>query len=483
MSEFSEMLESYVTHKKVNKYQMAKYLSIDRSSLHKIIQGQRHAPSRDLVRRMARYLELSPYEQSELMELYSISLVSPERYYRRKNVDLFLRSFHACPSPIEMPSFQDSDFTVEDRDTIPFSDMGQSMEYLIYHLVTQENERENGKIYYLGTPDLPGFSNLFPLIQGKCTLQHILPMTKYESMLEIKNDHNFHSLSQIISLYAQFADNSVQYQTAYYYGGDYVHSAFPPFPYLIVTTRYAFQISSDFQNGILYTDPNMVSYFRDLFVRLYRNTIPLLVPIQDLNRQLELNQRIMEAKSDEEILFQLVPCLIPFVQDVDVNQYLSKNMPQREYFISVFTKYIQNLVKRHQVIHPIHFCSLSGIQRFLEHGVFDEFSTEFYTPLQMNDRKKVVQNFLDHASMYDLRLLRQDIGELANGLKIYLCDSLGYIQFMSHDGKIIVLTLENPNFLSSFKDYFEAMDKELYYPKEEAILLIQSLLNQYRGID
>ena len=41
MSEFSQMLESYVNEKKVNKFQMAKYLSIDRSSLHKIIDTQR----------------------------------------------------------------------------------------------------------------------------------------------------------------------------------------------------------------------------------------------------------------------------------------------------------------------------------------------------------------------------------------------------------------------------------------------------------
>ena len=108
MSEFSQMLESYVNEKKVNKFQMAKYLSIDRSSLHKIIQGQRNAPSKNLVIRIGQYLELSPYELNELLELYSISLISPQRYYRRKNVQLFLESFDPNPSLVEMPSFQAS---------------------------------------------------------------------------------------------------------------------------------------------------------------------------------------------------------------------------------------------------------------------------------------------------------------------------------------------------------------------------------------
>ena len=129
---------------------MAKYLSIDRSSLHKIIQGQRNAPSKDLVKRMGKYLELSPYETNELLELYSISLVSPERYYRRKNVYSFLSSFHAQPLKIEMPGFQKSNFQIQDKVVVPFSGTRQSLEYLIYHLVTQENESGKGMIKFQG---------------------------------------------------------------------------------------------------------------------------------------------------------------------------------------------------------------------------------------------------------------------------------------------------------------------------------------------
>ncbi|MDB7980095.1 hypothetical protein [Faecalicoccus pleomorphus] len=479
MSEFSEMLESYVTTKKVNKYQMAKYLSIDRSSLHKIIQGQRNAPSKDLVKHMGKYLELSPYETSELLELYSISLVSPERYYRRKNVYLFLSSFHAQPLKIEMPGFQKSDFQIQDKEVVPFSGTRQSLEYLIYHLVTKENENGKGMIKFLGTPQLPGFSNMFPLIQGKTVLRHILSFSKYDSILEIRDDHNFQSLSQIISLYAQFANRGVRYETAYYYGTDFSHSAFPPFPYMIVTSQYALSLSGDYQNGLLYKDSETVNYLNQIFDALYEKTTPLLVPIQDLTSQLALNQKIMSCKSDSEILFQLVPCLVPFIQKIDIRKYLLDDMAQKEYFINAFTTYIQNLIHRHEQIHPLHFCSLNGIRRFLEKGVFDEFSTDFYRPLDKADRKKVVQQFLKYAYIYDLRLLREDLGELSNGLKVYLSDSLGYIQFMSSDGNVIVLTLENPNFLSSFKDYFESMDADLYYPKEEALILIQKLLNQY----
>ena len=125
-AEFSEMLESYVTAKKVNKYQMAKYLSVDRSSLHKIIQGQRNAPSKDLVLRIGNYLELTPYEIKELLELYSISLVSPDIYYRRKNVDTFIRSFHTEPTLIDMPGFQNEELSLFEDPVRPFHKIGNS---------------------------------------------------------------------------------------------------------------------------------------------------------------------------------------------------------------------------------------------------------------------------------------------------------------------------------------------------------------------
>ena len=143
MSEFSHMLESYVNEKKVNKFQMAKYLSIDRSSLHKIIQGQRNAPSKNLVIRMGKYLELSPYELNELLELYSISLISPQRYYRRKNVQLFLESFDTNPSLIEMPYFKASDKPNLNRSVIPLRANGIHLEHLLYQI--NEREKESGK--------------------------------------------------------------------------------------------------------------------------------------------------------------------------------------------------------------------------------------------------------------------------------------------------------------------------------------------------
>lgn len=55
----SELLSFYTNKKKTNITQFAQYLGIDRSTLHKIIKGQRPATSEALVKRMAQYLCLN----------------------------------------------------------------------------------------------------------------------------------------------------------------------------------------------------------------------------------------------------------------------------------------------------------------------------------------------------------------------------------------------------------------------------------------
>lgn len=55
--------------------QFAQYLGIDRSTLHKIIKGQRPATSEALVNKMAQYLCLSQEETKQILEAYEIDTI------------------------------------------------------------------------------------------------------------------------------------------------------------------------------------------------------------------------------------------------------------------------------------------------------------------------------------------------------------------------------------------------------------------------
>ena len=119
--------------------------------------------------------------------------------------------------------------------------------------------------------------------------------------------------------------------------------------------------------------------------------------------------------------------------------------------------------------------SLDGIKRFLEEGVFDEFPQDLYSPLEMDDRKRIYSRFLQKANQYEYKLLKENMGTIVNGIRVNLSDSMGFIQFMTHSGKVILLSLEHPGFLASFKDYFETMDPDRFFTPEETMEKLNKL--------
>ena len=87
----SELLSFYINKKKTNITQFAQYLEIDRSTLHKIIKGQRPATSEALVNKMAQYLCLSQEETKQILEAYEIDTIGAFIFYRRKHIQDFFK--------------------------------------------------------------------------------------------------------------------------------------------------------------------------------------------------------------------------------------------------------------------------------------------------------------------------------------------------------------------------------------------------------
>lgn len=71
------------------------------------------------------------------------------------------------------------------------------------------------------------------------------------------------------------------------------------------------------------------------------------------------------------------------------------------------------------------------------------------------------------------------MGNIKKGIHIFLADIAGHIQFIKPDGKEVMLAFDNPDFVSSFRDYFENINEEEFYSKEETIKKIKQSLTCY----
>lgn len=93
MSEFSDLLSSYIDEKKIKVYALLEYCNLDRSTMYKIINGKRNPSSEAVFQKITEFLHLTPVEYRRFKEAYLISKLGKDLYYRRKYTEKYLVDF------------------------------------------------------------------------------------------------------------------------------------------------------------------------------------------------------------------------------------------------------------------------------------------------------------------------------------------------------------------------------------------------------
>ena len=70
MSEFSDLLSSYIDEKEIKVYSLLEYCNLDRSTMYKIINGKRNPTSEAVFQKIAEFLHLTPVEYRKFKEAY-----------------------------------------------------------------------------------------------------------------------------------------------------------------------------------------------------------------------------------------------------------------------------------------------------------------------------------------------------------------------------------------------------------------------------
>ena len=159
MTSFHDLLVRYINERKVAVARMAEYCGLERSSLYRILRGQRTPANEELVRQMAAYLCLNPAEEDDLLLAYRVELIGYEKYSRRQFIDDFIRNFHTTKvgndlyTPIITP--------MEDRPIFaqPMDNRSDVIKTFSNAVVSECSKPEGGHIRMFIPPD-PEFMNI-----------------------------------------------------------------------------------------------------------------------------------------------------------------------------------------------------------------------------------------------------------------------------------------------------------------------------------
>lgn len=485
MTEFSKLFSNLIHSKDTKVYSLAKYCNMDRSTLYQIISGKRNPTSLEVVKKFSEFLHLTPQEHQHLLEAYEITLTGADTYYSRKNIQDFLMQF---PNNFTLnTSFkQCSDISCNSAsfsvDSPCLSLQNQfDVNYILKEVLSSEARKENGEISLLLQPE---YSFIFKLLENMnipdtVKIRHVFCLNNTDILTSDYKSVHIEYLKMIFPMYIR----NLHYQAYCFY--DNVQSHFHNmnlFPCLVLTSEYAVTVSSDFQSGIFYRDPSVISQFHEIFQNAMTNCSPLfhVVRLSGQNMDTLFDITLSTQKATRNYLLQPEACFTPFISDEIVKNALLPDLPNREQFFYIVKNYFASISRIITEQPTLLFFTKRGINRFVETGQLREIPDGFARPFLPEERVQMLQALLPYCRNGVYRMLKAPLDQFPVNLHLCINDLMGFLTFENAAGETLYFIINEPGFLMLFVDYMESLEAKkdsCFFPPEETEAFIRQKIS------
>ena len=472
---FSTLLTNHITNKNIKTPLLAQYCNMDRSNMYKLLKGKRNPASEDTVHKISDYIRLTPLERRELLEAYKITLIGPDTFYRRRDVQEFIQYFtEKLPEfPSIYTDFSSTLFPSEHSDSIFLSGKHQ-IDTTLQCVLSAEAQKSSGHLKLIFQPEHNYMDILISTTknQPSLTVEHIICLNNNSAITAEKRDYNLSCLKKMIPIYTSC---SCRYTPYYYYDSILTRdSIFTLFSSAVITSDYVLAFSPELESGILYDNKQIQKQFHILFKQLKSETKPLVYIPDSIFSQLDYFKRLNIGKNSG-FSFQKEPCLIPLLPAFFPEKYIARNLPNRDLFISVAREYISQRAVDFKNGLITFFFTENGLRHFLSTGHISELPNSFYEPVDFKDRYLVLHNLISACQEMNYIMLRPESPIVSSNLCVFATTQTGYLLFRSPDNALVYLNLEEPSLMYAFHDYLESLGPESCYSNEETIRRLKKL--------
>ena len=324
MSEFSDLLSSYIDEKKIKVYALLEYCNLDRSTMYKIINGKRNPSSEAVFQKITEFLHLTPVEYRRFKEAYLISKLGKDLYYRRKYTEKYLVDFpkNFSEEPVlfldDLRKMKDDNYSADMALRVSGNTSGcivvsthLELNHLLYYMISAETQKLSGKIVLLLQPDYEFLLNMLSSLKptGNLKIEHTFCVSKTNQMTENHEIYNLMYLNKILPLYFSNQD----YHPYYFYEDIFSHYySMNGLSCMILTSEFAITCNSEYTMGIFYKDPAVVSMLWSLYDSYQDKCRPLFYAADYLS---------MDGNDFDSPIYRETPsyvlqpeaCMVPFI--------------------------------------------------------------------------------------------------------------------------------------------------------------------------
>ena len=489
MSEFSDLLSSYIDEKKIKVYALLEYCNLDRSTMYKIINGKRNPSSEAVFQKITEFLHLTPVEYRRFKEAYLISKLGKDLYYRRKYTEKYLVDFpkNFSEEPVlfldDLRKMKDDNYSADMALRVSGNTSGcivvsthLELNHLLYYMISAETQKLSGKIVLLLQPNYEFLLNMLSSLKptGNHKIEHTFCVSKTNQMTENHEIYNLMYLNKILPLYF----SNLDYHPYYFYEDIFSHYySMNGLSCMILTSEFAITCNSEYTMGIFYKDPAVVSMLWNLYDSYQDKCRPLFYAADYLS---------MDGNDFDSPIYRETPsyvlqpeaCMVPFINRQILDAAIVPEFPNREASIRQIEALSHvNQAKMETGVSNVYFTK-RGLADFAAKGLIKEIPDHFYRPLTVKERIRLLKRILPCCRNGNYRLLKKPLNQLSDNLHLCVNSTFGYLLFNNIHNRTICLVINESSILTTFMDYLSSLDDNGLYNAEETAEFVQALIDE-----
>lgn len=479
MQSFSELLRQLIKSRKIAICMLSEQSGVERTLIQKMLKGDRVPAKQSIVEALSSTLMLTPDENSALLESWLAARMGEDSYAKLSFVLDFYNGFDPSPENDLVLDTRERTVRVVPENKVVYGNL--DVTNLMEAVLEMEASEEDGHIRVEAQPEcahLLDFLAIFGMRRKDLVIDHIFCM---ESSLNERNSlYNLNCLQATIPILA----SGCQYQPRFYYDsipGHFGNTSI--MPYFILTRKYVMCIAHDASYATVSSSPQYLELYSRIFQSLRDQskafTTAIHSPIDEISYINRLNNNSVFIEHD----LISTPCLLVFTNEEMVRKYAVPTLLANADTVRSILNYMKFIPLKKQMknMGNIYF-SKRGIEHFLATGRIDEVPDDYYTPLEIPDRYRLLQ------SMYKASSSGKYHAVLVNGQKLRIPDNL--CTYSMRNGSVFftytapqrnsytTFLITEKSIATAIQDFLNYLPKSnLVYSREETLSYLKKMLD------
>ena len=457
MSAFSELLTNYVAKSGLTKNGLIEACQVNRFTFFQCLNGKR-LPKESFFEHLLRTLQLSPGEESKLRKLYHIAQIGESVYQNRQCAKKCLETLAALSGNL-IPQIYRLDGVAQLTANWASLEGDNRVFQELCHLVQAEMFLPEPKIDLFVPQEDSRFIEYLKVLYRNSGEKNVR-LRQLVQFPQGRGKKTRESMEFFDSILFFLASDCMGYEAHYYYSEvDFADTVGVLYPYSVITSTGVLLMNEAMDRALFSAAPAILETCRTQFEDVLCKTKQFHTPFKGYQQTVDFTLENWEGTTMGYQYFA-TPCFSAYLTRELVDKYCPAGMEER------FDHYFQSIMAG---VFYVSFCSEAGLMDFARNGLMNEFPEGLVPPLELEDRKTVLETMLyrppENSRLY---LMDPEKTTVSDEFVFSLAKGKRIMTYRKRLPKLRMFCFQEQNLMDAFEDFFESLPESSYVlPRSE----------------